>query len=63
VDYAAEDPRPLTDATRIQIQSISTIVPLTAGDYVEMTYSGQAVDGFFNSRRTHLSMTWLGRKS
>ncbi len=63
VEYAAEDPEPLSSTTRIPIQSISTIVPLTAGDYVEMTYSGQAIDGFFNSRRTHLSMTWLGPKS
>ena len=61
--YAAEDPEPLVSATRIQIQSISTIVPLVAGDYVEMVFSGQAIDGFANSKRTHLSMTWLGRKS
>ncbi len=63
VDYAAEDPQPLASASRLPIQSISTIVPLTAGEYVEMTYSGQAIDGFFNSRRTHLSMTWLSPRS
>ncbi|HEV7771784.1 MAG TPA: hypothetical protein VGO48_00695 [Conexibacter sp.] len=63
VDYAAEDPQPLASLTRLPIQSISTIVPLTAGDYVEMAFSGQVIDGFFNSRRTNLSMTWLSSKS
>lgn len=61
--YAEEDPQPLASATRLPVQSISTIVPLTAGDYVEMVFGGQAIDGFLNSKRTHLSMTWIGPRS
>lgn len=61
--YAQDSPQPLADATELPVQSISTVVPMDAGDYAELVYSGQAIDGFLNSKRTHLSMTWIGRKS
>jgi hypothetical protein len=35
----------------------------TSPVYGEMVFSGQAIDGFANSKRTHLSMTWLGPRS
>lgn len=62
ITYAEQRPEPLTDTVDLPVQSISTIAPLDSGEYAELVFSGQAIDGFANSKRTHLSMTWLGPK-
>ena len=61
IEYASEISAPVPG--EFKIQAISTVAPLNAGDFVELTFAGQALDGFANAKRTHLSLTWLGPRS